>query len=134
MSILLDTHIWIWWLTGAPQMKKAERDALDTLASNGLPFVSAISIWETELLASRDRIVLSEPFDSWIHRMTAPDTVRLLPLDADTVVALHALPASFHGDPADRLIVATARTHGLTLATRDSQIRRSRLVPIWTPR
>ena len=133
MSILLDTHVWLWWLTAAPQMKRREREAIDRLAADQLPFVSAISIWEGEMLVSRGRLIPKEPFDSWIRRMTAPDTVRLLGLDADVIAALHSLPKSFHGDPADRLIVATARAHGLALATHDSSIRRSRVTSLWKP-
>ena len=133
MRLLLDTHVWLWWLTGSPQMPKREREALDRLAASELPFIAAISIWAAQMLVSRARLIPSEPFDPWIRRMTAPDTVRILPLDSDIVVSLHALPASFHGDPADRLIVATARTHALTLATHDSAIRRSRLARLWKP-
>lgn len=131
MSVLLDTHVWLWWLTGAPRMPKKDREALDRQATMELPFIAAISMWEAEMLVSRRRLVLVEPFDPWIRRMTAPDTVRVLPLDAEVVTALHSLPKSFHGDPADRLIVATARAHALPLATRDRAIRRSRLVRIW---
>ena len=98
-----------------------------------LPFIAAISIWEAQMLVSHGRLVLNEPFDPWIHRMTATDTIRTLPLDADVVASLHTLPMSFHGDPADRLIVATARTHALALATRDRKIRRSRLATLWKP-
>lgn len=65
--------------------------------------------------------------------MTAPDTVRILPLESDVVVALHELPSSFHGDPADRLIIATARAHALPLATHDRAIRGSRLARLWKP-
>jgi PIN domain nuclease of toxin-antitoxin system len=133
LSILLDTHVWLWWLTGAPEMKRKERETIDRIATVQLPFISSISIWESEVLVSRGLLVPNEPFDLWIRRMTAPDTVRIVQLDADVIVSVHSLPKSFHGDPADRLIVATARAHGLTLATHDSSIRRSRLVPIWKP-
>lgn len=131
MSILLDTHIWIWWLIGSPDLQKRESEALDSLAEQGLPFISAISIWEAQMLVSRKRLALSESFDEWIHRMTAEDTVRVLPLDADVVSALNELPSSFHADPADRLIVATARAHALPLVTHDRKIRKSRLATIW---
>jgi len=133
LSVLLDTHVWLWWLTGSPEMRVSERDALDQLALQELPFIAAISIWEAQMLVSRRRVVPVEPFDLWIRRMTAPDTVRILPLDADVVVSLNALPMSFHGDPADRMIVATARAHEVPLATHDSAIRRSHLVKIWKP-
>jgi PIN domain nuclease of toxin-antitoxin system len=59
--------------------------------------------------------------------------LNVLPLNADTVIAVNDLPASFHGDPADRMIVATARVHDLFLATHDAAIRKSRLVKIWKP-
>jgi PIN domain nuclease of toxin-antitoxin system len=133
LNILLDTHVWLWWLTGATQLKRKEREAIDRTAAVQLPFISSISIWESEMLVSRGRLVPNEPFDLWIRRMTAPDTVRIIDLDTDVIVSLHSLPKSFHGDPADRLIVATARTHGLTLVTHDASIRRSRLTPIWKP-
>ena len=114
-------------------MRLRIREAIDRMAAVQLPFISSISIWEAEMLVSRGRLAPKEPFDLWIRRMTAPDTVRILALDADVIVSLRSLPKSFHGDPADRLIVATARAHGLTLATHDSSIRRSRLATIWKP-
>jgi PIN domain nuclease of toxin-antitoxin system len=134
LSILLDTHIWIWWLIGAPDLRKSEAEALDSLAEKNLPFISGISIWEAQMLVSRKRLVVTEPFDQWIRRMTSADTVRVLPLDADVVSALNDLPASFHGDPADRLILSTARAHVLQLATHDRKIRKSRLATIWKPK
>lgn len=134
MSLLLDTHIWLWWLTGSLDLSRRESEALNEMAASAdLPYISAISLWEAQLLVSRGKLVPAEPFDSWIHRMTAPDVLRLLPLDADVVSALNALPKAFHGDPADRLIVATARAHALALATHDRRIRRSRLVTVWKP-
>ena len=57
--------------------------------------------------------------------------IQVLPLDTAVVLTLDALPESFHGDPADRLIVATAKAHSLPMATRDAAIRRARIVPIW---
>jgi PIN domain nuclease of toxin-antitoxin system len=57
----------------------------------------------------------------------------VLPLDAETVIAVDDLPDTFHGDPADRMIVATARVHDLPLATHDEAIKKSRLVKIWRP-
>jgi PIN domain nuclease of toxin-antitoxin system len=58
--------------------------------------------------------------------------VTVLPLNADAVIAVDDLPTSFHGGPADRMIVATARAHDLPLATHDAAIRKSRLVKLWS--
>ena len=70
-----------------------------------------------------------------LRRARASDErmISVLPLSVEVVLALDALPASFHGDPADRLIVATARAHALPLATHDAAIRRSRAVKLWKP-
>jgi PIN domain nuclease of toxin-antitoxin system len=59
--------------------------------------------------------------------------ISVMPLSVEVVLALDALPASFHGDPADRLIVATARAHAMPLATHDGAIRRSRTTNLWAP-
>jgi PIN domain nuclease of toxin-antitoxin system len=68
----------------------------------------------------------------WLSQATDENLVTLLPINLDVVLALDQLPASFHGDPADRVILATARAMGISLATRDAAIRKSRLVKLWT--
>jgi PIN domain nuclease of toxin-antitoxin system len=133
LTVLLDTHIWIWWLSPTSPLKRAERFALDTTAKQGSLCVSAISMWEAQLLHSKQRLELPLPFAAWLTLATDASVVTVLPLDRDVIVALDALPARFHGDPADRLIVATARAHGLPMATRDRAIRQSRTVKLWKP-
>lgn len=133
-SLLLDTHVWLWWLLGQPELSAAERDALDALATAGKPpAVSAISLWEAQMIASKGRLELDAPLTHWLPTAAATETVTVLPLGVGIILALDALPTGFHGDPADRIIVATARAHGLPLATRDSNIRRSRTVKLWKP-
>ena len=133
-SLLLDTHIWLWWLHGQSELPTADREALDAIAAAGTPpAISAISLWEAQMLASKGRLHLDSPLTHWLPTAAAPEIVTVLPLDTDVVLALDALPAGFHGDPADRIIVATARAHGLPLATRDGNIRRSRTVKLWKP-
>jgi PIN domain nuclease of toxin-antitoxin system len=133
LSLLLDTHVWLWWLTGNPALDAGERDALDRSASKAPPALAAVSLWEAQMLTARGRIRLREPFGEWIRRVSAPEVVTLLPLDVEVVAALDGLPPHFHGDPADRLIVATARAHALALATHDTAIRRARVVRLWKP-
>ena len=131
MKVLLDTHVWIWWLTPGSPLAPSERDALDNAASNSELNLSAISLWEAQMLHAKRRLELPLPFSEWLLRAANPRMISVLPLDASAVIALDALPARFHGDPADRLIVATARAHALPVATRDAAIRRSRLVRLW---
>jgi len=85
------------------------------------------------MLHSRGRLALEIPFASWLVRATSPGFARVLPLDAAVILELDRLPQSFHSDPADRIIVATARALDLPLATNDGRIRKSHLVRIWKP-
>lgn len=133
MNVLLDTHVWVWWLTSGTPLRDAERVALDRAAARGEACLSAISLWEAQMLHAKKRLLLPLPLGEWLRRAAAEDVLRLLPLDIEVVLALDALPASFHGDPADRVIAATARAHALPLATHDAAIRRSRAVRLWKP-
>lgn len=133
MTVLLDTHIWVWWLTPDSPLSGVERSALDAGAERRELCLSAISLWEAQVLHAKGRLELPLPFADWIRRAADERMLRVVPLDAEVVLALDALPKAFHGDPADRLIVATARAHGMTLATHDAAIRRSRTVTLWKP-
>ena len=133
MSVLLDTHIWVWWLTPGSPLSRAERDALDAEAGRRELFLPAISLWEAQVLHAKRRLELPLSFAEWLARAADDRVISVLPLSVEVVFALDALPASFHGDPADRLIVATARAHAMPLATHDAAIRRSRAAKIWKP-
>lgn len=133
MKALLDTHIWVWWLTADSGLTARERAALDSAAVTGDLYLSAISLWEAQMLHAKGRLELPLAFPHWLRRAAAPPMVTVLSLDIAVISALDNLPASFHGDPADRLIVATARTHQLPLATHDVRIRRSRTARLWKP-
>ncbi len=131
MSVLLDTHVWIWWLTPGGRLLKADQDRLDQMAARSEVYLSAISLWEAQMLHARRRIELPNPFAVWVTAAADPSLVNLVPLDTDVVVALDELPEAFHGDPADRIIAATARCKGMPLATWDKALRRSRAIEIW---
>ena len=132
MSVLLDTHFWVWWLTPISPLSAAERQELDSLAEQRKLAISAISLWEVQMLHARQRLELPVSLAEWLSQATDENLVTFLPINLDVVLALDQLPASFHGDPADRVILATARATGMSLATRDAAIRKSRLVKLWT--
>jgi PIN domain nuclease of toxin-antitoxin system len=133
VKVILDTHIWVWWLLPGSPLPDRERMALDRIATDNGILLPAICLWEAQMLHRKKRIELPIPFPTWLRRATAADMLNVLPLNADTVIAVDDLPAAFHGDPADRMIVATARVHDLSLATHDDAIKKSRLVKIWKP-
>jgi len=133
VKLVLDTHIWVWWLLPDSPLPTPERTALDRIATDNGILLPAICLWEAQMLHVKKRIQLPVPFPTWLRRATAADMLRVLPLNADSVSAVDDLPVSFHGDPADRIIVATARVHNLALATHDAAIKKSKLVKIWKP-
>ena len=131
MNLLIDTHIWIWWVNGQNELSAKDRLRLDEMAEcSNPPCLSAISLWEAQMLAQKGRLQLRISFSDWLLVASDPEVVRTLPIDPAVVIALDELPESFHGDPADRMIVATARAHQLPLMTMDSSIRRSRAVSV----
>lgn len=131
--VLLDTHIWLWWLLGDGSLSSAERDALDGLASNRNLAISWVSVWETEMLERKGRVRLLPGFQSWIEQATKPEIVTVLPADIAVVLAQRSLPESFHDDPADRLLAATSILSGYPLATHDRRIENSGVCKIWKP-
>jgi PIN domain nuclease of toxin-antitoxin system len=123
-AFLLDTHVWVWLMQGDPTLKRA-RAVLSTLEQAAMEarlLVAAISVWEVGMLESKGRIVLPIDVMQWVERALAAPGVRLQPLTPAIAVQSTRLPGGFHGDPADRILVATARDQDATLVTRDERI------------
>jgi PIN domain nuclease of toxin-antitoxin system len=122
--ILLDTHYWIWLQAGAwGELSPSERKAVMEAGVHGRLLLSVISVWELGLLESKGRVSLDRPCEEWVREALATPGLSVAPLTPEIALASTRLPQPFHGDPADRIIVATARTMGVRLATRDSKIR-----------
>ena len=122
MKYLLDTHALVWAVDSPAQLSaKCRRLLLD--GGNHPLGISAISLWELAHKVTAGRLQLSLPLADWLARAVRPPFVTVLPVDERIAVESALLPGSFHKDPADRLIVATARLHGLTLLTKDRDIR-----------
>ena len=119
--LLIDTHIWIWLMEGVDELSTEQVSRLDRAAQSLNLFLSAISPWEVATLASKGRIALPIPLAEWMRRAVGQPGLQLLPLSPEVSVESAQL-VNFHGDPADRIIVATARLDDLTLATRDGRI------------
>jgi PIN domain nuclease of toxin-antitoxin system len=118
----LDTHIWLWLAAGTQPLTLAARNAIARAAGAGNLRVAAMSIWEIALLASRNRIVLGKPTAEWVAEALLAPGLALEPLSPTIAIESCQLPAGFRSDPADHMIVATARVTGATLMTRDRRI------------
>lgn len=125
--ILLDTHAWIWWVDESPQLPEATRHLIDHADRVGIP---AICCWELAMLVAKQRIGLNMDVAVWIKLAFQRPGVTLLPLTPEIAVLSTRLPGAFHGDPADRLIVASGLTHNALLVTRDEKITHWGMVPV----
>jgi len=121
--IVLDTHALVWWVNGDVALSKKAKAAIAQELTGGQIIVSAISAWEIAMLVRQEKLVLSMDVDSWLATVAAIEAVRFLPLDVEVTVKSVDLPGEFHKDPADRMIVATARKLAVPLVTKDDKIR-----------
>jgi len=121
LVILLDTHIWVWWVNGDLRLPRTCLAYLDEVAM-GEVAVSMFSCWEVAMLHSRGRLDFGKPLDEWLSFALDRAGVRTLELSREIAVDSCRLPGEFHGDPADRIIVATARTYACPLVTADEKI------------
>lgn len=120
--ILLDTHALLWWALDPDQLSPHAVEVLADVERRG-GFASSISIWELGVKAQRGKLELGTSIEKLTHRIERHSSVELLPVDTATWLASLALEWD-HRDPADRVIVATAVMHGLSILTKDDVIRR----------
>ena len=128
MKALLDPHVLLWWLQDDGALSPAQRRVLDGANADAPLRVSDISLWEVATLHGLGRIRLALPPREWLDKAVAPPLVRRHGISPAIAAEVAALPDSFHRDPADRIIVATARILGATLLTHDRHIVNSGLV------
>lgn len=132
MTALLDTHVLLWWLDDPGRLSVAQREVVESADEESPLLVSDISLWEVATLCSLGRIHLATPLREWLDKAVAPPLVRRQGISPAVAAELAALPDSFHRDPADRILVATARVLGVTLLTRDRRIIDSHLADTLT--
>lgn len=126
MTYLLDTHIVVWWWIDDAALPAEFARMLDAAVDTGQAVaLSAMTLWEIAMLASRDRLQLSASVDAFIDDIEHHAVIRVLPLTGRIALESTRLGEALPRDPADRIIGATARCHGLRLMTADQRIRES---------
>jgi PIN domain nuclease of toxin-antitoxin system len=120
--IVLDTHAWVWFVSNPELLSKKAKRTIERAVVDNNVFISSISAWEVALLTSKKRLLLSMEVADWIKKSEMLPFVNFIPVDNSIAVKSVNLPQSFHIDPADRIIIATAISLGASLITKDERI------------
>ena len=130
MSLVLDSHVFVWWLSDSRRLSRGQLRALSKIGPDNPAHLSDVSLWEIATLVQLGRIRLKMPLREWLDSALEPPWVELHAISPGVAAEVASLPDSFHRDPGDRIIVATARVLGATLLTQDESIIASGLVPV----
>ncbi len=122
-GFLLDTHVW-YWLLGAVErdLKTQDRDLLEAAARKQTLHLSAMSLWETAQKEASGKLRVST--EELMEQSFSPNSIHVLELSTSILIAANRLPGTIHGDPVDRILVATGRQLDLTLVTHDTELLR----------
>ena len=120
MRILLDTHIFLWFISGDPRLSANIRDAIRILDNE--VYLSSVSVWETIVKYQLGKLIVPEPPETYLPKQRNIHQISSLPLDESSVLQLAKLPP-LHRDPFDRMLICQALQNGLTIATVDAAIR-----------
>jgi PIN domain nuclease of toxin-antitoxin system len=131
VTLLVDTHVLLWWLLGSGPLTPMQRAAIERTEQKHEPLgVASITLWEIAKLVELERVKLHLAADAFLDEIEAHAHIAVLPLTARVALESTRLGPRFHRDPADQIIAATARVYGLRLVTLDQRIRDSGVVPV----
>lgn len=122
MTVVLDTHSWIWFLNADPRLGRDARTEIEAATLRDRAVLSAISLWEISMLVARGRLTLPRDPREWLEFHLSRPGFTVHPLSIAVAVESNRLPADPHGDPADRIVIATARHLDALLVTADQKI------------
>ena len=120
--LLLDTHVLVWFAEGSAELKPALVGRIEEAVAASETHVSVFSFWEVAILVARNRLTLDRPIDLWADSVSKAPGFDITPLSPAIAIESTRLPGNFHKDPADQIIVATARFFDCPLVTSDSRI------------
>jgi PIN domain nuclease of toxin-antitoxin system len=121
-KLLLDTHVWIWLMIGDERLSSSFRRTVEQYKEKELILISAISVWELGMLVEQRRIQLEIDTLDWAEQAFESPHINLMPLTPRIAIQSSRLPGLIHGDPADRILIATASEHNAILITHDQKI------------
>ncbi len=129
-SLLLDTHVWYWWVNSPQKLARSQRTAIERTLKNtdATLLISIISCWELALLNQQGRIRFDRPAEQWLHEASTVQGIEVVPLTLPIIMT--AVRLAGLKDPADMIIVATAQHHGARLVTNDTRIEAANLVAV----
>ena len=122
IPILLDTHVLIWVLSDFENLSEQIKEIINAAKDEKRLLISSISLWEIAMLKSKKRINIYKPIKEFLKAIVEIDGIKIIDISPDIAADSTLLLDNFHGDPADRIIAATAINMGATLLTRDRQI------------
>ena len=120
--IVLDTHVWVWFVSNPELLSKAAKKAIDVSMEQKTIYISSISAWEVALLVAKKRLKLSTDVIDWIGKSERLPFFQFMPVDNSMAVKSVNLPQPLHKDPADRIIIATAITIAAPVVTKDEKL------------
>lgn len=131
MILVADTHAFFWWMTRSKRLSNDAARALNRASRAGRVHVSAISLFEIGVLARTSTIKLNVPIGQWLDAVCSLPEVEIEPVGREIAQIASGISESAHGDPADRIIVATALHLGATIVTADGQMHLGQVPTIW---
>ena len=130
--IVLDTHAWIWWVSSPNLLSNDGRMAIEAASKSGQVYVSTISVWEIALLVKRGRLELTMNVDDWLRHCEALPELYFIPVNNSIALRSVQIADFASGDPADRIILATALALGTPLVTKDERMHAyNQVTTIW---
>ena len=123
MPVVLDTHAWIWWVTNDRRLSRRARAAIQKPLARGEAWISMISIWEMAKKVEKGQLALDRPLDDWFEASLSAEGLHVADMTRPILVDSCRLSLPFHGDPADQIIVATARSLSAPVVTKDARLR-----------
>lgn len=120
--IVLDTHIWLWWLSNPEKLSQVAAECINHESKDGSIHISSISIWEIAMLVAKGRLELSIDVSDWLAATESLPFINFVPVNNKIALQSVLLPGELHNDPADRIIIATAIAINAPVVTSDKKI------------